>query len=73
MHADTPILQRQQAVLGVDRDVGNSTNDWKVLTALREEAVVIGPVITFTDVQIWDSRWGVPGDAKTGREALEPP
>lgn len=33
MHADTPILQRQQAVV-VDR------------------------VVIFTDVQIWDFRWG---------------
>ena len=70
-HVDTPVLQRQNAVLGIDREVGNSTNGWKVLEYLREEAVVVDRVVLFTDMQIWDSRWGVSDDARTVRDAFE--
>ncbi|WP_236035568.1 hypothetical protein [Haloarcula rubra] len=31
MHVDTPVLQRQAAVLAIDEDVGNSTNGWKAI------------------------------------------
>ncbi|WP_459193215.1 TROVE domain-containing protein [Halosimplex sp. J119] len=70
-HVDTPVLQRQRAVLGVDEAVGHSTNGWKVLTHLREEAVAVDRVVLFTDMQIWDSRWGVDDDAMTVRRAFE--
>jgi len=63
MHVDTPVLQRQDAVLGVDREVGNSTNGWKALRHLREEAVELDRVVVFTDMQIWDSRHGSARDA----------
>ncbi|AWB28507.1 TROVE domain-containing protein [Halococcoides cellulosivorans] len=70
-HVDTPVLQRQDALLGIDREVGNSTNGWKVLEYLREEAIAVDRVVLFTDMQIWDSRWRVPDDARTVREAFE--
>ncbi|MCU4802413.1 TROVE domain-containing protein [Halobacteria archaeon HArc-gm2] len=70
MHVDTPILQRQDAVLGIDDDVGNSTNGWKVLESLREEAIAVERVVLFTDMQIWDSSWLVEGD-RTVREEFE--
>ena len=71
MHADTPVLQRQAAVLDVDRDVGNATNGWKVLEHLRETETVVDRVVLFTDMQLWDSREGVGDDAKTVRETFE--
>jgi 60 kDa SS-A/Ro ribonucleoprotein len=67
-HVDTPVLQRQEAVLSVDRDVGNSTNGWKVLKYLREEEIAVDRVVLFTDMQIWDSRSGIDSDASTVRE-----
>ena len=72
MHADTPILQRQAAVLGVDHEVGNATNGWTVLDHLRETETVVDRVVLFTDMQIWDSRRGVGGgDDGTVRESFE--
>ena len=70
-HVDTPVLQRQDAVLRIDEAVGNSTNGWKVLEYLHEEGIVVDRVVLFTDMQIWDSRWGVDDDTKTVREAFE--
>ena len=55
MHVDTPVLQRQDAVLAIDEDVGNSTNGWKALEYLREREEPIERVVVFTDMQIWDS------------------
>ncbi|SFR97186.1 TROVE domain-containing protein [Halomicrobium zhouii] len=69
MHVDTPILQRQDAVLGIDDDVGNSTNGWKVLESLREEAIAVERVVLFTDMQIWDSTYF--GTDRTVREEFE--
>lgn len=69
MHVDTPVLQRQDALLGIDAEVGNSTNGWKALRYLREEAVAVDRVILFTDMQIWDSTGGlVSGDRTVGEE-----
>jgi len=69
MHVDTPVLQRQDAVLGIDDDVGNSTNGWKVLANLREEAIAVERVVLFTDMQIWDSTYF--GSDRTVREEFE--
>jgi hypothetical protein len=55
MHVDTPVLQRQEALLGIDEEVGNSTNGWKALTYLREHEITVDRVVVFTDMQIWDS------------------
>jgi hypothetical protein len=69
-HVDTPVLQRQSTVLGIDDEVGNSTNGWKVLTHLREEGVAVDRVVLFTDMQIWDSTYLVAED-RTVREEFE--
>jgi 60 kDa SS-A/Ro ribonucleoprotein len=71
MHVDAPVLQRQDALLGIDGDVGHSTNGWKVLEHLREEEVAVDRVVLFTDMQIWDSRLGVPDDIRTVREEFD--
>ncbi|QLH84797.1 TROVE domain-containing protein [Halosimplex pelagicum] len=71
MHVETPVLQRQNAVLGIDDEVGNSTNGWKVFDHLLAEAVAVDRVVVFTDMQIWDSRWGVSNDTRTVRESFE--
>ena len=55
MHVETPVLQRQQAVLGMDEEVGNSTNGWKALEYLRERNDAVERIVVFTDMQIWDS------------------
>ncbi|SNR61713.1 TROVE domain-containing protein [Halorubrum vacuolatum] len=55
MHVDTPVLQRQEAVLAIDAEVGQSTNGWKALEYLREQEVPVERIIIFTDMQIWDS------------------
>ena len=39
---DTPVLQRQDAVLAIDEDVGNSTNGWKALEYLRDRGEPVG-------------------------------
>jgi hypothetical protein len=41
MHVGAPVLQRQDALLGIDQEVGNSTNGWKVLRDLRKEEIVV--------------------------------
>ncbi len=69
-HVDTPVLQRQEAVLGIDGEVGNSTNGWKVLEYLREEGITVDRVVLFTDMQIWDSTYLVDQD-RTVREEFE--
>jgi 60 kDa SS-A/Ro ribonucleoprotein len=55
MHVETPVLQRQQAVLGIDEEVGNSTNGWKALEYLRERNEAVERIVVFTDMQLWDS------------------
>mgnify|MGYP000185734562 CR=1 FL=1 len=70
-HVDTPVLQRQDAILGIDDEVGHSTNGWKVLTYLRENGIVVERVVLFTDMQIWDSRLGVADDTRTVRDEFD--
>jgi hypothetical protein len=70
MHVDTPVLQRQTAILDVDRAVGNSTNAWKVLRRLREEATAVDRVVVFTDMQLWDSTNPLAGE-RTVREEFD--
>ncbi len=70
-HIDTPVLQRQRAVMGIDDEVGNSTNGWKVLDYLREEDIAVERVILFTDMQIWDSTVRLVDGDRTVREAFE--
>jgi hypothetical protein len=70
MHVDTPVLARQDAILGIDGEVGNSTNGWKAIDHLREERVAVDRVVVFTDMQIWDSTTGLVG-GRSVREALE--
>jgi 60 kDa SS-A/Ro ribonucleoprotein len=69
MHTDTPILQRQDALLGIDEEVGHSTNGWKVLRYLREEEIAVDRVVLFTDMQLWDST--VMGSERTVRETFD--
>ena len=71
MHVDAPVLQRQDALLGIDREVGNSTNGWKALRYLREAEVAVDRVVIFTDMQIWDSRQGYRDDAGTVRDEFD--
>ncbi len=71
MHVDTPILARQNALLGIDAEVGNATNGWKVLEYLREEAIALDRVILFTDMQLWDATSGLVSDDRTVREEFE--
>lgn len=71
MHVDTPILGRQDALLGIDDEVGNATNGWKVLAYLREEAIELDRVVLFTDMQLWDSTGGLVSDDRTVRAEFE--
>jgi len=71
MHIDAPVLQRQDALLGIDTKVGNSTNGWKVLEYLREEEIAVDRVVLFTDMQIWDSTVGLIEGDRTVREEFE--
>lgn len=71
MHVDAPVLQRQDALLGIDTEVGNSTNGWKVLEYLREEEIGVDRVVLFTDMQIWDSTVGLIEGDRTVREEFE--
>ncbi|UPM45302.1 hypothetical protein [Halocatena salina] len=66
-----PILARQNALLGIDPEVGNATNGWKVLEYLREEAIALDRVILFTDMQLWDATGGLVSDDRTVREEFE--
>jgi 60 kDa SS-A/Ro ribonucleoprotein len=71
MHVDAPVLQRQEALLGIDEAVGHSTNGWKALRYLREEQIAMDRIVVFTDMQIWDSAgWTVDGD-HTVREQFD--
>ncbi|MFB6178601.1 MAG: hypothetical protein ABEI77_02620 [Halorientalis sp.] len=71
MHADAPVLQRQDALLGIDVEVGHATNGWKALRYLREEEIAMDRVVVFTDMQLWDSTtWHVDGD-QTVRDEFE--
>ena len=72
MHVETPVLQRQQAILGIDEDVGNSTNGWKALEYLRDRDEAVERVIVFTDMQIWDSTPFAARDDRTVKEDSTP-
>ena len=71
MHVDTPVLQRQDAVLAIDEDVGNSTNGWKALEYLRDREEPIERVVVFTDMQIWDSTPFTARDNQTVKAAFD--
>ena len=71
MHVDTPVLQRQDAVLAIDEDVGNSTNGWKALEYLRERGEPVERVVVFTDMQIWDSTPFMARDNQTVKAAFD--
>lgn len=71
MHVDTPVLQRQEAVLGIDEDVGNSTNGWKALEYLREHDAAVERIVVLTDMQIWDSTPMTTRDDQTVKAAFD--
>ena len=71
MYVDTSVLQRQDAVLAIDEDVGNSTNGWKALEYLRDRGEPVDRVVVFTDMQIWDSTPFPAGDTQTVKAAFD--
>ena len=71
MHIDTPVLQRQGAVLAIDEDVGNSTNGWKALEYLRDRGEPVERIVVFTDMQIWDSTPFTPRDDRTVKATFD--
>jgi hypothetical protein len=71
MHADTPVLQRREALLGIDEAVGNSTNGWKALEYLRERGDPVERIVVFTDMQIWDSTPFTPRDDRTVKATFD--
>jgi hypothetical protein len=71
MHVDTPVLQRQDAVLAIDEDVGNSTNGWKALEYLRDRGEPVERIVVFTDMQIWDSTPFTARDNQTVKAAFD--
>ncbi|MFB1066731.1 TROVE domain-containing protein [Natrinema sp. H-ect4] len=71
MHVDTPVLQRQDAVLAIDEDVGNSTNGWKALEYLRDRGETVERIVVFTDMQIWDSTPFTAHDTQTVKAAFD--
>ena len=71
MDVDTPVLQRQDAVLAIDEDVGNSTNGWKALEYLRDRGEPVDRVVVFTDMQIWDSTPFTARDTRTVKAAFD--
>jgi hypothetical protein len=71
MHVDTPVLQRQVAVLAIDEDIGNSTNGWKALEHLRERGEPVERIVVFTDMQIWDSTPFTARDDQTVKTAFD--
>ena len=71
MHVDTPVLQRQDAVLAIDEDVGNSTNGWKALEYLRDQGEPVERIVVFTDMQIWDSTPFTARDNQTVKAAFD--
>jgi hypothetical protein len=71
MHVDTPVLQRQDVVLAIDEDVGNSTNGWKALEYLRGRGEPVERIVVFTDMQIWDSTPFMARDNQTVKAAFD--
>jgi hypothetical protein len=71
MHVDTPVLQRQAAVLAIDEDVGNSTNGWKAIDYLRERGEPVERIVVFTDMQIWDNTPFTARDSQTVKDAFD--
>ena len=71
MHVDTPVLQRQDAVLAIDEAVGNSTNGWKAIDYLRERGEPVERIVVFTDMQIWDSTPFTARDSQTVKSAFD--
>jgi hypothetical protein len=71
MHVDTPVLQRQDAVLAIDEDVGNSTNGWKAIDYLRERGEPVERIVVFTDMQIWDNTPFTARDGQTVKSSFD--
>ena len=71
MHVDTPVLQRQDAMLAIDEDVGNSTNGWKAIDYLRERGERVERIVVFTDMQIWDNTPFTARDSQTVKDAFD--
>ena len=71
MHVDTPILQRQDAMLAIDEDVGNSTNGWKAIDYLRERGERVERIVVFTDMQIWDNTPFTARDSQTVKDTFD--
>jgi hypothetical protein len=70
-HVDTPVLQRQAAVLAIDEDVGNSTNGWKAIDYLRERGEPVERIVVFTDMQIWDNTPFTARDSQTVKDTFD--
>ena len=71
MHVDTPVLQRQAAVLAIDEDVGNSTNGWKAIKHLHDRGDAVERIVVFTDMQIWDNTPFTARDSQTVKDAFD--
>ncbi|MFP9062023.1 TROVE domain-containing protein [Natrialbaceae archaeon A-chndr2] len=71
MHVDTPVLQRQETVLAIDEDVGNSTNGWKAIAHLHDRGDAVERIVVFTDMQIWDSTPFTARDNQTVKDAFD--
>ena len=71
VHADTPTLERQAAILGVDETVGNATNGWKSLAHLREQGIAVERIIVLTDMQLWDSTPFTTSDDRTVKDEFD--
>jgi hypothetical protein len=71
MHVDTPVLQRQEALLGIDEAVGHSTNGWKAIDHLRERSEPVERIVVFTDMQIWDSTPFTGRDERTVKDSFD--
>ena len=71
MHVDTPVLQRQDAMLVIDEDVGNSTNGWKAIDYLRKRDKPVERIVVFTDMQIWDNTAFTARNSQTVKDAFD--
>ncbi|MDS0280266.1 TROVE domain-containing protein, partial [Halomicroarcula sp. S1AR25-4] len=71
MHVDTPVLQRQAAVLAIDEDVGNSTNGWKAIKHLHDRGDAVERIVVFTDMQIWDNTPFTARDSQTVKDTFD--
>ena len=71
MHVDTPVLQRQASILGIDAEVGNSTNGWKAIEHLHDRDESVERIVVFTDMQIWDSTPFTARDDQTVKTAFD--